>query len=70
MIDVVGVLGGSDNPRNYWNMLKARELGNGVQLYTIYVQLKLESSDGNMYMTDCANREKFISKNFLACLWK
>jgi len=55
VIDVVGVLSGSKNSRNYWNMLKTREIDNGVQLYTNCVQLKMESSDGKRYMTDCAN---------------
>lgn len=55
VVDVVRVLSGSGNPRNYWNMMKTRELGNGVQLYTNCVQLKMESSDGKKYMTDCAD---------------
>ncbi|MAG78781.1 phage antirepressor protein [Candidatus Pacearchaeota archaeon] len=51
IIDVVGVLTDSPNPNNYWKVLKHRE----KQLVTICNQLKLESSDGKKYLTDCAN---------------
>jgi prophage antirepressor-like protein len=57
VVDVVGALTDSDNPRNYWFMLKARELDNGIELSTNCGQLKLESSDGKFYETDCANLE-------------
>ncbi len=57
VVDVVGILTGSLNPRNYWNMLKARELENKIQLSTNCVQLKLESTDGKEYLTDCANKQ-------------
>ena len=57
VVDVVGALTDSENPRNYWNMLKIREFENGVELNTICVQLKLLSSDGKKYLTDCSNTE-------------
>ncbi len=57
VIDVVEVLTDSANPRNYWHMLKKRELESGVELSTICVQLKLLSTDGKNYETDCANTE-------------
>lgn len=57
VVDVIKALTDSDNPRNYWSMLKARELENGVELSTICVQLKLISSDGKKYLTDCADNE-------------
>ena len=53
VIDVVEALTESDNPRNYWNMLKSRE--SEVELYTYCVQLKMPSPDGKMRITDCAN---------------
>lgn len=56
VVDVVEVLTGSPNPRNYWSMLKKRE----PQLYTICVQLKLESADGKKYATDCASTESLL----------
>ncbi len=55
VVDVVGALADSDNPRNYWSMLKAREIEHGVELSTFCVQLKLLSPDGKYYGTDCAN---------------
>src|SRR3989338_9974678 len=55
VVDVVEALTDSNNPRNYWNMLKVRELEHGVELSTNCVQLKLPSSDGKFYWTDCAN---------------
>lgn len=57
VVDVVGALTDSDNPRNYWNMLKVREKESGVELYTICVQLKLIAEDGKLRETDCANLE-------------
>jgi hypothetical protein len=47
VVDIVAALTDSDNPRNYWNMMKARELKESeIQLSTFCVQLKLPSSDG------------------------
>jgi DNA-damage-inducible protein D len=57
VIDVIEALTDSSNPRNYWNMLKIRELEHDVELYTICVQLKLVASDGKEYETDCADTE-------------
>ncbi|MBI3033358.1 Bro-N domain-containing protein [Candidatus Woesearchaeota archaeon] len=55
VIDVIEVLTDSTNPRNYWSMLKKRELEYQVELSTFCVQLKLTSIDGKLYETDCAN---------------
>ena len=57
VIDIIEALTDSNNPRNYWNMLKKRELEHRVELYTKCVQLKLLSSDGKLYETDCANTQ-------------
>ncbi len=58
VVDIIAVLTDSDNPRNYWNMMKARERKESeVQLSTLCVQLKLTSSDGKSYKTDCVNLE-------------
>ena len=40
VIDVISVLTDSNNPRNYWNMLKSRLDDEGSELYTNCVQLK------------------------------
>ena len=58
VVDIVGALTDSPNPRNYWNMMKAREKETSeVQLSTICVQLKLTSADGKSYKTDAGNTE-------------
>ena len=57
VVDVIGALTDSSNPRNYWNMLKSREVDTGTELYTICVQLKLIAEDGKLRETDCANTE-------------
>ena len=57
VVDVIEALTDSVNPRNYWNMLKAREEEQGVELYTNCVQLKLTAEDGKLRETDCANTE-------------
>ncbi len=60
VVDIIEALTDSENPRNYWNMLKNRELEKGVELYTNCVQLKLPSTDGKYYETDCANTQNLF----------
>jgi DNA-damage-inducible protein D len=60
VIDVVQALTASSNPRNYWHMLKKREAEHEIELSTFCVQLKLSSSDGKFYATDCANTEAIL----------
>ena len=58
VVDIVGALTDSPNPRNYWSTMKAREKETSeVQLSTICVQLKLTSADGKTYKTDAVNTE-------------
>jgi DNA-damage-inducible protein D len=58
VIDIVAALTDSANPRDYWFKVKTRvEAEEKLQLSTICRQLKLESSDGKKYETDCANVE-------------
>src|SRR3989344_8434463 len=51
VVDIVGALTDSPDPNNYWKVLKHRE----NQLVTFCNQLKLLSSDGKYYSTDCVN---------------
>ena len=61
IIDIVETLTGSRNPRRYWSDLKRKLTKEGFsQLYEIVVQLKLESSDGKKYSTDCADTEGLL----------
>ena len=58
VVDIVEALTDSAKPRVYWNAMKTRVKNEGgFQLSTICRQLKLESSDGKKYETDCANTE-------------
>ncbi len=56
VVDVVGILAESEDPRNYWKVLKHRlnEEG-GNEPVTNCNQLKLPAEDGKMRETDCAN---------------
>src|SRR3990167_2816364 len=57
VIDIVGVLTESEDPRNYWKVLKHRLNEEGSEAVTFCNQLKLKSGDGKEYETDCANTE-------------
>jgi hypothetical protein len=58
VVDVIEVLTESSNPRRYWSDLKRKiQMEGHTQLYEKIVQLKLESSDGKKYTSDCANTE-------------
>ena len=60
VVDVVGVLTESPNPNNYWKVLKNRLKKEGSQLVTNCNQLKMQSSDGKFYKTDCMNIEQLL----------
>ena len=61
IIDVVEVLTESVNPRDYWFKMKKRvQSEDGIELSTICRQLKLLSSDGKRYSTDCANVKSLL----------
>ena len=58
VVDVVEALTDSSKPRDYWYVMKIRvKNDDGFELSTVCRQLKLESSDGKKYKTDCANTE-------------
>ncbi len=58
VVDVVEALTNSAKPRVYWNAMKTRvKSEDGIELSTICRQLKLRSSDGKLYATDCSNTE-------------
>ncbi len=61
VVDVIGVLTDSVDAKDYWYHLKKRELESSeTELSTICRQLKLQSSDGKYYMTNCANTESMF----------
>ena len=59
VVDVVEVLTDSPSPRQYWGKIKDREFKK-IQLSPIWLQLKLPSSDGKFYKTDCANTQSIF----------
>lgn len=56
VVDVVETLTESPAPRQYWGVLKSRE----VELLTICLQLKLPAEDGKLRETDCANTQSLF----------
>ncbi|MHA1974430.1 MAG: BRO-N domain-containing protein [Candidatus Hodarchaeales archaeon] len=61
IIDIIESLTDSANSRRYWSDLKRKLAKEGFsQLYEIIVQLKLESSDGKKYSTDCTDTEGLL----------
>ena len=57
VVDIVGALTESKDPRNYWKVLKHRLNQEGSEVVTKCNQLKLPAPDGKFYETDCANTE-------------
>ena len=60
VVDVVAVLTDSENPRNYWKVLKSRLKKEGNQSVTNCNQLKLKAADGKFYKTDVADQEQLF----------
>ncbi|MCK4729945.1 MAG: Bro-N domain-containing protein [Candidatus Aenigmarchaeota archaeon] len=61
IVDVVRALTESIDAKDYWYRLKKRELeSSGIELSTFCRQLKLISTDGKKYVTDCANTESLF----------
>ena len=60
VIDVVAVLTDSDNPRNYWKVLKHRLIQEGNETVTNCNQLKLQAGDGKKRLTDVADTEQIF----------
>src|SRR6266446_1912223 len=58
IIDVIGALVGGDRPRKYWSDLKKKLLQEGYDQVSEKIgQLKMQSTDGKFYTTDCASTE-------------
>lgn len=58
VVDIIEALTDSTNPKVYWSAMKVRvKIEDGIQLSTTCKQLKLPSSDGKKYETDCVNTE-------------
>lgn len=60
VVDVVGALAGSTDPRKYWNKLAQRLREEGSEVVTKCHQLKMQASDGKYYATDAADTETML----------
>ena len=60
IIDVIAVLTDSTIPKRYWSDLKSKLKKEGSEVYEKIVQLKLPSSDGKKYATDCFSTQDLL----------
>jgi cell filamentation protein len=58
VVDIVASLGDSDNPRNYWKVLKTRLIRAKNETVTKCNQFKLMAEDGKRRLTDCLPQEQ------------
>ena len=59
--DIVGAVTESTNPRKYWTVLKTRLKQSQPELTTKCSQLKMVSSDGKRYLTDCLPQKEMLA---------
>ena len=57
IVDIVGVIAGSNRPRKYWSDLKKNLIKEGFEVSEKIGQLKLKSQDGKYRMTDVCDIE-------------
>ena len=62
VVDIIEILTGSSNPRNYWKVLKSRltKKEGYTQLVTDCNQLKFEAADGKFYLMDAVNTRTIL----------
>ena len=60
IVDIIGVLTGSERPRKYWSDLKTKLKKEGSELSEKIGQLKLKGGDGKYYKTDVADTEQLF----------
>ncbi len=61
VIDVIAILSGSVNARDYWFKMKARvRTEDGLELSTVCRQLKMKATDGKMRETDVAETQVLL----------
>ena len=60
VVDIIGVLTGSIDPRKYWNKLAQRLREEGSELVTNCHQLKFLANDGKYYASDAADVETVL----------
>jgi len=60
VVDVIGILTGSENPAAYWRVLKKRLRDEGDETVTNCNALKMRAPDGKMRLTDAADTELIL----------
>ena len=60
IVDIIEVLTDSPRPRKYWNALKTKLKKEGSELSQKLGQLKIQSEDGKLYLTDVADTEQLF----------
>ena len=60
VVDIIEVLTESPRPRKYWNALKTKLQEEGSELSQNMGQLKMQSEDGKLYLTDVADTEQLL----------
>lgn len=60
VVDVVGVLTDSIEPKRYWSDLKRKLEREGNETYDEIVRLKMRAADGKMRLTDVADTEQLF----------
>src|SRR4030067_1572437 len=64
IVDIIEVLTGTERPRKYWSDLKKKLSEEGYDALSEKIgQLKMQSSDGKYYETDCASQQCFASSS-------
>ena len=57
VVDIIGILTGSNRPRKYWSDLKNKLKNEGFEVSEKIGQLKLKSQDGKYRLTDVTDIE-------------
>lgn len=60
IVDIIEMLDLSTDPRNYWKTLKSRLKNTQNKLVTNCNQLKMQASDGKMYLTDATDVDNML----------
>lgn len=60
VVDIVGALTDSPEPRRYWSDLKIQLKKEGSEVYANIVQLKMVALDGKLRLTDVSDTEQSL----------
>ena len=60
VVDIIGILTGTERPRKYWNDLKKKLTIEGSELSEKIGQLKMAAADGKMRETDVLSTKNVL----------